>query len=588
MEIISKYALPIMAALIICVFYLGLPLLKSCPIKRESDSKKPDGRDLFIITAITLAYALTAFTNLGSGKAPQSFRELSDGDYIYLELEETANIDKVMFYAGINVGSYALELSEDGTNYHLAVVMEQSYAELLRWHSHELEAVGENVRFARLSSVSGRPRMGELAFYSSGTYLAYSSPEPALNDESGIIPAYYDYFNGSYFDEIYHVRTAIEHMEAMNPYEISHPPLGKLIISIGIWLFGITPFGWRFMGTLLGVLMLPIMYVFSKRLFGGRAVPACCTAVFAADFMHFAQTRMATIDTYAVFFILLMYLFMYLWLTEQRLWQLALCGLCFGLGAASKWTCLYAGAGLALLWALHWLIRGRERGFMAFLKNSAFCLVFFVLIPGLIYYASYYPYGAARGLYGIGAFFTREYFDIVISNQEFMFSYHSGVDATHPYSSTWYQWLLNIRPILYYLQYFPDGTRSGIAAMLNPAVCWAGFLALFVLLYMAVLRKDKTAGFILLGYLAQLLPWVFVPRLTFAYHYFPCSVFLILALGYVFSLIRLDTPKWQLYVFGFTGFCIGLFVLFYPGISGAPVSMSFSDKILGWLPTWPF
>ena len=99
-----------------------------------------------------------------------------------------------------------------------------------------------------------------------------------------------------------------------------------------------TPFGWRFSGTMFGVLMLPVTYLFLKKLFGGCAVPALGTAVFAADFMHFVQTRIATIDTYGVFFLLLMYYFMYVWLSEDRGWALALSGVCFGLGAASKWT----------------------------------------------------------------------------------------------------------------------------------------------------------------------------------------------------------------------------------------------------------
>ena len=587
MEFISKYALPLLAALIICIFFTGLPLLSRCRLEDKKESKKMELKDWALVLVISLVYGVVAFTNLGSTRAPQNYWQAEGENFLVLELKEEADIERVMFYANINVGSYNLELSPDGENYHLAAVLEQNYAELLRWHSLELGEAGQNARFLRISS-TGNPRMGELAIYSGGKYLEYYSPIPALNDESGIIPADYNYYNGSYFDEIYHVRTALEHMEAMEPYEISHPPLGKLIISIGISLFGLTPFGWRFMGTLLGVLMLPIIYVFAKKLFGGRAVPVCASLVLAADFMHYTQSRMATIDTYGVFFILLMYLFMYLWLTEQKNWQLALCGIAFGLGAASKWTCLYAGAGLGLIWALYWLIWGKKQGFKAFCKNAAFCVLFFVLVPCLIYYLSYYPYGAARGLHGIGAFFTKEYFHIVISNQEFMFSYHAGVNATHPYSSMWYQWLLDIKPILYYLKYYDDGIRSSFGAFVSPALCWGGLLALFVLIYTAIFRKDKKAAFILLAYLAQLLPWVFVPRLTFAYHYFPCSVFLVLALGYVFRLMELNTKGWQSYVYGFTGFCIALFIMFYPVISGAPVSSAFSDKFLGWLPTWPF
>lgn len=587
MDFISKYIMPLMAALIICAFYMGLPLLKSCRLNDGETDRKMRKGDLVPLLAICLIYSLFAFTNLGSTVAPRDFWQTEGEDFIILELKENADIDSVACYSGINVGSYNIELSPDGENYHLALVIEQKYSELLRWRSFPLENVGSDTRFLRISC-SGSPRLGELAFYSRGQYLEYLSPVSILNDDAAIIPAEADYLNSSYFDEIYHVRTALEHMESMNPYEISHPPLGKLIIAIGIALFGPTPFGWRFMGTLFGVMMLPVMYVFAKKLFGGRAIPSCCTVIFAADFMHFTQTRIATIDSYGVFFILLMYLFMYLWLTEGRLWQLFACGLAFGLGAASKWTCLYAGAGLGLIWALHWIFRGRKLGFKAFLKNALCCIGFFVIIPCLIYYLSYYAYGTARGLHGIGMFFTREYAQTVLSNQQFMFSYHAGVEATHPYSSMWYQWILNIRPILYYLHYFEDGSRSSFGAFLNPALCWGGLLALFALVFTTLIRRDKKAAFLLLSYLAQLLPWVFVPRLTFAYHYFPCSVFLVLALGYVMNLMRLGTKNWQRYAFGFTAFCVVLFLLFYPVTSGLRIPASFADKFLGWLPTWPF
>ena len=93
----------------------------------------------------------------------------------------------------------------------------------------------------------------------------------------------------------------------LEPYENTHPTLGKLIISVGIRIFGMNPFGWRFMGTLFGVLMLPALYHFLKRLFGSTFLCTAGTVLFAFDFMHYVQTRIATIDTYAVFFIILMY-----------------------------------------------------------------------------------------------------------------------------------------------------------------------------------------------------------------------------------------------------------------------------------------
>ena len=47
----------------------------------------------------------------------------------------------------------------------------------------------------------------------------------------------------------------------MPVYETTHPPLGKDLIMVGIALFGMTAFGWRFAGTLFGVLLVPLAVV---------------------------------------------------------------------------------------------------------------------------------------------------------------------------------------------------------------------------------------------------------------------------------------------------------------------------------------
>ena len=580
MEIVTKYSLPILTAILLILFYLGLPDLHGCALKKESKGRL-DRKDALIMAGISLIYACVAFWNLGDTKAPESFANMEQRSAV-IQLEESGTRE-LMLYSGVGIGEYSFEFSTDGENYAPLASFTQSHGEVLKWNLVELEGKLP-AGFLRING-KGNLWLGELvARDGDRNVIPASCNEAALVDEQELCPAEQTIMNSSYFDEIYHARTAWEHLNGVYPYEITHPPLGKELISLGILLFGMTPFGWRFSGTLFGVLMLPLMYIFLKKLFGGRAVPAAATVVFAADFMHFVQTRIATIDTYAVFFIMLMYLFMYMFFTEHKLRYLALSGLFFGLGAASKWTCLYAGAGLALIWAWYWVINAR-RGFRAFLKNCGFCLVFFVLLPAVIYYLSYIPYAQARG--GLSVF-SLDYLKMVLDNQEYMFNYHSSIEATHPYSSRWYQWILNIRPILYYLQYLPEGMRSSFGAFVNPALCWGGFIGIFALGYMAIGRRDRDAAFILLGYLAQLVPWIFVSRLTFEYHYFPCTVFLVLTMGYMFNLMKVNCRRGKVYIWGFALGSLALFALFYPALSGAPVDNATATKLLGWLPTWPF
>ena len=580
----------------------------------DGREKRFGRRDSLIVLILTACYALTAFLNLGTTESPESFCRFGErGQYALIELKEPEGISAISYFTGIHTGNYYVQFSEDGENFTDVGILEQGYADLLKWKRLDTMEYAGSTRYVRLIA-DDEIWLGEIALYDlDGIEIGTEKliiPDGCipLFDERETVPDKSTYLNSSYFDEIYHVRTAYEHLEAVQPYEISHPPLGKLIISLGISIFGLNPFGWRFMGTLTGVLMLPIIYIFIKRLFGGSAVPTLVTLLSATDFMHFAQTRIATIDSYSVFFILLMYLFMYIYLQSERggkkwVLPLALSGISFGLGAASKWTCLYAGAGLGLIWLIDRVesyfaarassddAKERREAVRRYWRECIFnvlvCLVFFVAVPLLIYYLSYYPYGQADGMKGIGMFFSREYFDIVIRNQDYMFSYHSGVDATHPYSSRWWQWILNGRPILYYLEY-SGNDKSTIGAFLSPLLCWGGLAAILSMLWLWIKEKDRTARFIFLGYLAQLLPWVFVDRITFEYHYFPSSVFLLLALGYVFDSLRRRCESWK-WLFGATAaVSVLLFIAFYPVLSGAWVSRDFAENCLGWFATWPF
>lgn len=599
---ILEYSLPIAFVLLLIIFFTGLPNLGICLLEEDAaqgkqrrlPGQKPGKgslRSRLPLLLVTLIYSLTAFINLGNLKSPQSFCSLADAEF-RLELSGDASPRTVVLYSGIGIGTVRIEYSPDGENFYPLTDFEQTHADVLKWHYIGIEDE-LYPRALRISAPVGSPYLGELALYDAeGRQISLSGFATDLYDEQGLVPASQNFMNSTHFDEVYHARTAWEHLHDIWPYEISHPPLGKLIIAAGILLFGMTPFGWRFSGTLFGCLMLPIMYAFIRRLFKNDKTALLGTIVFAADFMHFTQTRIATIDTYAVFFILLMYYYMYIYISEDSKKALALSGLFFGIGAASKWTCIYAGAGLALIWLCRWVgafvsARREEGGakalLPAFYKNVGFCLLFFVLVPCLVYYLSYFPYGIAERC----APFSAEYTRIVLDNQQFMLSYHVGVTAEHPYASRWYQWILNIRPILYYLEYFDDGGRSSIAAFLNPVTCWGGLMCLFVLIYCALFRKERKAAFILAGYLAQLLPWLFIKRLTFEYHYFPCSVFLVLAIAYVFELYRLNRKDWLKWCVPAAFMSVLLFVMFYPVLSGSVIDNLQGSRWLGWLPTWP-
>ena len=583
---------PAICLAFLLLFFSFLPDLNRCrlPAVRTRDQAKAlTRREAFRVFLVTAVYAVFAFWNLGNLASPETFVPMADRSVVLMPASAEVPA-KLMLFTGVGQGESSIEVSEDQQGWLPVASFRQDHVSVLKWNTVDLE-LDSPAAYLRLRWLSGTPWLGELVLFDgAGGRIAFSCSEESLHDEGDLVPEKQTYHNSSYFDEIYHARTAWEHLHDVWPYELSHPPLGKELLSLGILLFGMTPFGWRFSGTLTGVLMLPVMYIFLRRLYGGRRIPLLGTVLLASGFLHYTQTRIATIDSFSVLFILLMYCFMLGWLSDDSPADLALCGFSFGLGIACKWICFYAGAGLALLWVGHWVrafaLAAREKRPLpaaAFLRNVPFCLFFFILIPGLIYYLSYLPYGRVKGF----PVFSEPYTRLVLENQTFMFDYHARLVAQHPYASRWYQWILNIRPILYYLEYLPDGRHIDIAAFNNPLICWGGLMSLAVLLWEAVTRRDRTAAFLLTAYLAELVPWIFITRLTFAYHYFAASVFLVPALCYLFWIMEKASPRRKYVTLAFTAVSVFLFLFFFPVLCGLPVDNGKSKLVFSWLPTWP-
>ena len=611
--------------------------------------------DWLVMAAVTLIYAVVGFINLGSFDIPKTFYALDESPVI-VEFESPQDISSIKYFTSLGNGTFSFSYSNDGEGYtdvmhevtetdadgvtttvSEPLTIDYATTDMYEWQF--VDALPFTARYVMITSTvrDERPlRMLEMAFCGEDglplpvDMAANTDPDaPRGNapenmfDEQQHVPMQTYYMNQMYFDEVYHARTALENIEHLTPYEITHPPLGKIILSIGIRIFGMNPFGWRFMGTLFGVLMLPLMYIFAKRLFKRTLFAFIPTALFALDFMHYTQTRIATIDSYSVFFIMLMYYFMYLY-TEtnynrqplsKSLLPLALTGVAFGLGAATKWLCIYAGAGLAVVLGIQIAKRFNEyryarltlddeeanagmpperRAFLEELCRSylsktfvtlLWCVLFFIIVPLVIYGLAYIPYMQVT---------DNPYdFQHILGNQEYMFNYHSNLktDAPHPFSSEWYKWPLDIRPVfLFQGQGYPEGYMSSMSTMGNPLIWWGGLGAVITLIVIRI-RKGRLGQrtlFVSIAALSQYLPWVLISRETFIYHYFATLPFLILLMGVLAKYLIERTKHGKKAVFIYLGVCLVLFAMFYPVTTGTEVSRWYADHLLRWLPSWPF
>ena len=538
-------------------------------------------REVGALLALTAATAVLSFSYLGSRTAPQDPLDATG-----TALSESVTLDgsavSLWVYPGISFGGSMTVTDANGST---VFEKELNYGTCFSWTANNVQLAAGT----QLTVMVENAQLFELAFRDANGRLVPVTGGGALFDEQTAVPDTISQLNSMYFDEIYHGRTGYEQLHKMPVYETTHPPLGKDLIMVGIALFGMTAFGWRFAGTLFGVLLVPLAWCFVRRLTRKPWAAATAGVLLALDFMRFSQSRLATIDVYGTFFILLgaycMVWYCQRVLTDgvnRALLPMALGGVAFGLGCAAKWTGIYAGAGLAVLYlgVLYARWQQKRPGFRAEFRTAAVGgVLFYVLLPLCLYIGSYLPYWWRDPTFSLS-----DWWQCQVS----MFSYHATLKATHPFESRWYTWLLGLRPVWYYRNgYLPYGMKASIAGMAGPVIWLVGLAALVGLLWHQVSGRGSRQGAgVLILYGTQLIPWMLVTRCTFLYHYFPSSMFCLAALALV--LARMKHVAWAKKIAA--GLCVValvLFVLYYPALSGLPIPAWWADA-LNALPSFGF
>ncbi len=592
-----------------------------------------------IMTAI---YLIIALINLGSFQSPQTGWEPDRlNESFVVDFGREVSIDKIMLFGGLGhawgcFGTLEVEANQNDEFKPYSFIDMKS---IFKWHYTEDAVTTDKLRFTvrylRTDNEKDvdkfyKAEYREMGFFDGDTLITdfKIGSEPSspgiehLFDEQDLVPDRPSVLNSTYFDEVYFPRTALEQLEKRDLlYENTHPPLGKTIIAFGISIFGMTPFGWRIMGTLFGAALIPLMYMIAKRFFKDSFWAFFCAFLMMFDFMHFVQTRLGTVDSYMLFFIMLMYYFMLDYYDSnafergpfKSLLPLLFCGIALGLGGATKWIALYGAFGLAILF---FLSRGYECSVLNnrlnaqinledgpkkrktrellswfnkyFLLTCLCCVVLFIVIPAAIYALTFIPIDYKED--------SRTLVESVIASFESMFDYHKSVTEQHPYASPWYEWPLNIRPIFYYQgALLGDNKGASIACLGHPLLFWTGLVAFFVMVWSIIRNFFKKKNFIgenklvlfpVIGYLSQYLPWVVAPRkITFIYHYFSCVPFLIIMTGLLFRYLEnrniISRKFTRIFLIAF----FALFVMFYPLLSGLEVPRIFLN-LLQWLPRW--
>jgi dolichyl-phosphate-mannose--protein O-mannosyl transferase len=354
------------------------------------------------------------------------------------------------------------------------------------------------------------------------------------------------------------------------------------------------------------MLMIPLMYFLGKKLFGTWIGGFSAAFLLTFDFMHFTMARMATSDTYVVFFSLASQLFFLIYLQHvmAKGWKtsilpLFLAVLFFSFSFSTKWFALFAFMGELVLLAVIRINDVRQlktavlQKVTGFFKYPFLYLLGFLGVAVLVYCLAYVPDLLAGDS-------PQTIFDLQFT----MYQFHSGLTDPHSFQSPWFSWPLLFNPcsstthvpLLLSTSNLPSGMLSEIVLLGNPLVWWVGFacilgLAAFfvskILLSIAKKRRIElplSIVFVLVFFFFSWVPYILISRVTFIYHFYLAVPMLILAVTYFIN--KMWTFKWgKLLTVIFFVAVVGLFVLFYPALSGAPTTSQTLDS-LKWFGSW--
>jgi 4-amino-4-deoxy-L-arabinose transferase-like glycosyltransferase len=170
-----------------------------------------------------------------------------------------------------------------------------------------------------------------------------------------------------------------------------------------------SPFGWRILGVIAATAMIPLIFIFCKRLFKSALAGFFAAFLLTFDFLHFTLARLAIGEIYLLLFSILMFYFAFDYFEKREAELTTTAGvqngraahslflfiLCFGLGFAVKWLAIFGLVAVLILMLIN------NRRLKQPLPRDARVVLAGLLAAAAIYIAIHIPYmlsGEGHGL----------------------------------------------------------------------------------------------------------------------------------------------------------------------------------------------
>ncbi|MBN2194799.1 MAG: glycosyltransferase family 39 protein [Polyangiaceae bacterium] len=346
--------------------------------------------------------------------------------------------------------------------------------------------------------------------------------------------------------------------------ECCHPPLSKLLVAVGILLFGDNPMGWRYAALCLGIQSIVLVFYVASSLFKDSRAGWLAAAFMAADGFCLAFSR----DAFPEGMMCCLVLWSMLAAITARGWAGALtCAVLVGLAGSIKWSGFVVGlpACLAIL-----MLR----------RAPWYSVASFAVVP-LVH----------LGIWMIGLALIGHPNDPLSVWEEInrrkslhlAFPHH-----TNPAESAWYTWFIAYHPIV--LKSAHSGATARFASSVAHPLLLVATDAVLLLLPVAgaawLLRvrhwrerwstlfdrhTNKALIILWVAWLSMMLLWISGRIVSYWYHYLtPWGLAIPLTAG-VFARLDRRSPKGMLV---FVAMMLAIFVYYAPVWAELPISTS--------------
>lgn len=381
---------------------------------------------------------------------------------------------------------------------------------------------------------------------------------------------------------------------------VVHPPLGKWLIGAGVMLFGTgSGTGWRFSAAVFGTLSVFLLCLIAQYLFRSVFLGAIAGVLLTVDGHHLVMSRTGLLDIFLTFFVLAAFGALLLdraWGRERlarklsggpgatgppkssellygpwlgwRPWRLV-AGVLLAAACSVKLSGLAFMAVFGLL-MVFWDIGARRtagirRWFVAAVVKDGIYAFFCVVVVGAMAYlvtwsgwiitagGFYRDFGEQHPATGVAAL-VPDWLRGLIHYHLQSTQFHSDLASGHNYASSPWTWPFMGRPVSFHYQSNDlgqagctndGGCSEAILDLANPLLWWAGLLAILVMIFVWLGRRDWRAGSILAVYVAGQLVWALWPERTMFFFYtIAYAPFLVLAVVYCLGLLlRYDSVE---------------------------------------------